>query len=216
MSQSQPPDELEELMPWHVNGTLDEPSERRMEQLLAQNPASREDVALLAAVAAAVRQDHRSYDEQGTLTSLLKRIAPATSKVVASKYDSASKSWFDALFSWFEPKFALAVLTIGIQAVVIGALVSRPDRTQPSEVRSQTQVSATAQPMYRITFAPSTAERDIRSLLLAAHAQIVQGPTQLGDYYLALVGSQSSASETVLRQSKLVDSMSKVDRIPTQ
>jgi len=216
MSQSQPPEELEELIPWHLNGTLGDRGQRRMEQLLARNPGSRRDLALHEEVASAMRLEHRSYDEQGTLMGLLTRLGPTTAKAVRSRRDTAGKSRFDALFSWCEPKLGFAVVTIAIQAIVIGTLVHQPNQPQLSDIRSQTQVSEAVQPIYRVTFAPSAAERDIRSLLRAAHAYIIHGPTQLGDYYLAPVGSHTLASETVLRQSKLVDSINRVDRIPTQ
>jgi len=216
MSQLQPPDELEDLLPWHVNQTLKPPQRERVEQLLAQYPASREDLTLLQELAAVMRLEHRHYDEQGTLTRLLSQVHPSAGDITRSERRPPSRSWVDALLAWFEPRFAFAVLTIAVQGIVIGALMNRSDRPQFSEIRSPASAQEATQPIYRVTFVPSASERDVRSLLIAAHARIIDGPTQLGDYYLTSVRSDSVVNETVLRQSELVDRVDKADRIPSQ
>ena len=48
--------------------------------------------------------------------------------------------------------------------------------------------------LFAVQFTPTATEREIRGLLLDAEAQIVSGPTQLGEYQLAVASNKADAA----------------------
>ena len=57
-----------------------------------------------------------------------------------------------------------------------------------------------------VQFTPTATEREIRGLLLDAEAQIVSGPTQLGEYQLAVAGNKADAALKKWQASAIVES----------
>src|SRR5690242_14526035 len=98
MSQSQSPDELEQMLPFQVNGTLSREQEARLELLLELHPEARRDLAFMHEVAAAMCLEHHHYDEQSTLAALLARIQPdPQAEGTPRQAGRRSHQWIDRL-----------------------------------------------------------------------------------------------------------------------
>ena len=211
---TEPTEELEHLLLWHVNRTLSSVEQARVEELLRQQPAQRRTFEFLRDVARVMRAEPRGYDESETLRNLLDRVHEGASNPAPQKRTPSKAAWVERLMALFEPKFAFAMLLIAVQGIFIGALITKPNEPSFSDVRALNSVpNSPASPTYRVNFVPTASEHDVRLLLVSAHARIVYGPTQLGDYYVRMAKA-SVDGESLLKQSKLVDAVEKVDRIP--
>jgi hypothetical protein len=126
-----------------------------------------------------------------------------------------SQNWWHRFLESFEPKFAVAALLVAIQAIVIGSLVTRTEEAKFSEVRSPAIMSGSPSAVFRVTFQANTSERDIRLLLTMTGAQIIGGPTQLGDYYLAFPDGEHARRVVALQSSKLLDSFERLALLPS-
>ena len=208
-------DSVEDLLPWYVNGTLSSEDHARVNQALAEDSELSLEVTFLSEVAGAMRATHLRYDEIAGRAELIRRAR--TRGGLVERFRRAWPSGFANILTLVEPKFAVALLVIVIQGAVLGQLMLNEGRTKFSEVRAwPSAVATTAATVYRITFRPDASEQDIRTLLVSAGARIIGGPTQLGDYYLVLSGSEESAKATLLQSSELVDGFAKLSGLPPE
>jgi hypothetical protein len=68
----------------------------------------------------------------------------------------------------------------------------------------------------RVNFKPDSTESDMRTLIRGLHAEIVSGPSQLGDYYLVIAPDAVRSALTALQSSKLVESAEVVNALPSR
>jgi hypothetical protein len=111
---------------------------------------------------------------------------------------------------------AQALCILGLGVIALPTLQSKMG-SQPSLV-AQNGVQNGEVPVYRslgmpagalllaVQFAPTATEREIRGLLLDAEALIVSGPTQLGEYQLAVAGNKADAALKKLQSAAFVES----------
>jgi anti-sigma factor RsiW len=204
-------EQLEALLPWYLNGTLDPERRALVEVGLGQDREGQATYALLREVSHVSKTADAPFDEQASLARLLSQIHSAQVTRQASAWTGG---WAARLFQWFEPKFALALVLIAVQGGIITALWTRQDLAGYAEYRSAFTPGA-QQVVYRITFVPTATEGEIRQLLLSTGAAIVHGPSQLGDYYLELRQDPEKASQA-LANSRLVDSVRRLDHVPPE
>ena len=207
-------DDPHDLLPWYVNGTLAEGQAALVEQLVSQ-PGASSDLALLRELSLAMQMEHRGFDEEAALARLLARVHAGGATRKTPRAVAAVWQWHK-LIAWLEPKLAFAALLVVAQGIVIATLLQRAHEPEYAQVRSNVPAAQPAQTVYRVTFAPNASEHEIRLLLIKARAHIVQGPTQLGDYYLVLARSGNTDALALLEQADLIDSIEKVDRIPDE
>jgi hypothetical protein len=209
---------LEDLLPWYLNGTLDSDSCAFLEARAGSHPQVSSEMRLLREVAAATRLDHLYYDEEGSRANLLQRVAEGErSQRPVRAMGADSTGWWARIADWLEPKFAFAMLVVVAQAAVLGGVFLGGEDSRYTDIRSpqsEQAVQGAAEQLLRVTFVASASEQEIRSALVAAGASIVAGPTQLGDYYLALSAADSQARIGMLRSSAVVDSVRPVARLP--
>jgi anti-sigma factor RsiW len=199
-------------LPWYVNGTLSAKELDAVKARLRDDVQASRDLALLEELAAAMRLQHRGFDEPGGRAELVRRVLAH-----AASGSAPPGRWQDRLraaFAWFEPKLALAFLVIAAQGIVIGSLVLQEDPVQYSEIRSTTPPALPSGPLFRVTFRSDASEHEIRTLLVSAGARIVSGPTQLGDYYIVLPADKEAERAGALRRSDLIDSLEKATQLP--
>ena len=108
---------------------------------------------------------------------------------------------------------ALACCVIVAQGVVIAHLWSPPLAPEYAIVRVLPGGEA-REPFLRITFLPGTSEQSLRTLLNDIQADVVAGPTRLGDYYLLVPPGQTAAAALALSKSGIVEDVALVDHLP--
>ncbi len=111
---------------------------------------------------------------------------------------------------------AQALCILGLGVVALPTLQSQMGNPPPLVAKNDVQNGGV--PVYRslgvpagavligVQFAPTATEREIRGLLLDAQALIVSGPTQLGEYQLAVLSNKVDAALKKLQGAAFVES----------
>jgi hypothetical protein len=114
----------------------------------------------------------------------------------------------------FGPGLAFACLVIVFQGGVIAHLWPANSAPEFAIVRTLPGSGGHHEPFIRVAFQPETTEQALRVLLTGVQADIVAGPTQLGDYYLLVAPGLADAVVQVLAENRIVESAVLVDSLP--
>ncbi len=209
-------EEVQPLLPWYANGTLDEAEQAWVEDHLAHCEECRAEAEDCGALATAVRASEimAPAPHPVELARLLARIDAAE--------ETESGGW--GLERWLRGtlggtpaavRWALAAQL----ALLLGAgvLLGR-DRPAPSSQSFHTLADAVAPaatgPELRIVFREDATEGEIRDLLLPLEAEIVAGPSPLGVYTLALpAGADREPLPVVLAHLRVQDAVRFVEAV---
>ena len=204
--------ELERLLPWFVNGTLEAAERILMERHLAQCSACRCEVAQLrdwraqlmadAEPAAQAESDaERSWQRlHGRLQALRRTRAPR------SWHNVIGDGWRQAA-GWL--RWGIAVQTV---ALLFAAALLLGGRPEPAVYHTlgATQGVAAAKGNMVIVFDPRVTEAQLRRQLRASGASIVDGPNDAGAYVLHVPAERLATARAALRAAPgvtLVESM---------
>lgn len=207
--------DIRDELPWMANGTLSAEERARIEAVIAADGEARTALNWEIAMRDAVKAEAVDWEPPAhVLDSVLKRIerakpAPEPSGFV--KFFALVKEAFQTT-----PKFAYACAIMVVQFAVIGhLLISREDDIAYSETRSTAGAKSSLQ-FIRVMFAPASTESDLRELLRKANAEIVAGPSQLGDYYLLVEPAQITNAVTLLKGSAKIEVAEVVNALPAK
>ena len=178
MSDAQTPErdpELDQLLPWYVNGTLGDDERARVEAYLAASAGAREEVELLRRLRDHVKasQPSQSPGELG-LKRLQREIAAERRTAQAAPPAPASPGWW-------RPAAISAALVIAIQGALLFQL-------QPDSGVGTATGDGPGGTVIEVTFAADATESEIRTALQAIDGRLVDGPGALGVYRVQLVG----------------------------
>lgn len=154
-------DEIEALLPFHVNGTLEGDERAEVEAAIAADPGLAAEVAALSAVRATLRAEPVQGPGEFGLARLMREIDRETA---APAPTGVSGLWRIA---------AVLALTLAL-----GQLAWTVSRDAPPAV---TLAGGEAEGLL-VAFAPGTTEAELRALLLDLDLLIVEGPSALGLY----------------------------------
>ena len=157
--------DIEKLLPFYVNGTLDAEERTRIEALLETDAGLRDELAFLGAVREGVQQGAAasSPGELG-LRRLLRDVRRERRR------ERFNRAWRPAIA-------AAAALVLVLQFAVIARLTSEPDGVfRPAGAAGEAHL--------QVTFEDTATEAEIRALLRGVGAEIVSGPSELGIYRL--------------------------------
>lgn len=127
------------------------------------------------------------------------------------------QGWFD----WFarlmapRPVFATMAAVLVAQLAIIVSIW--PDQNLSEDYagfRSHPGQASSEQPFIRVSFKPEATEYDMRMLLREATAEIVAGPSQLGEYYLLAPKGEVASVRDVLASNAQIERVDLVDRLP--
>lgn len=177
--------ELDQLLPFYVNGTLEGSDKEAVEKRLREDEAFDQERMILEALRTKVKEQEvgESPGELGLArlkADIKSTTADVSPKVVAAN-DNSVQSWWRSVA--IAACVALAVLGGGqIQT----AYVDQGLTTASGEAHSG--------PVLQIFFEETTTEKAIRSLLQQNQLNIIEGPTAMGFYRVEVLNKQNLAS----------------------
>jgi hypothetical protein len=210
----EPEEEMEALLPFYVNGTLQGDGRVQFERYLREQSGGSEQLEQERALLELVRASAEQPATERGWEQLLQRIR---SEGTPTRWLHQLSAWFDSMA--MRPGAAVAALVIVVQTGMIAALwhhsESPPGKTQIAATRSVDTPTRSAVPLLRITFQPESRESDIRVLLVGMGAKIVGGPSQLGDYFVEIPQAGSTEALARLKASGIVMSVVESPPRPT-
>jgi anti-sigma factor RsiW len=187
-------DAVRQLLPWHVNGTLSGEETARVEAHLAECEECRDDLAGERELAREVALLPLDVDEgwQALALRLPAQSANDDGRRLPLFGRSGGAAW--AVGGALAASVAFAVAIVGLQ------------QSSPAAQTFHTLGSAgEALPGQAIVlFRPDTTAEQMRALLAAQGARVVDGPTAAGAYVLRVDGRAAADAIGALRQSREV------------
>ncbi len=212
-----------ELLAWYVNGTLAGAERDQIEAALQLEAGASSLLAWERAIQGAVKNnaafevaaDRGLYQ---TMQRIQGDLRPAAAQV-ATPRRAAQGGWFSGLsgrIQW-SPALALACGVVAVQFAVIAQMwTGKSEDIEYAGVRTIESLPSSTDAFIRITFKPQSRESDLSELLRTVRAEIVAGPSQLGDYYLLLAKNGSEDVLNSLQKNALVESAEFANALPAR
>lgn len=210
---------LQSLLPWYVNGSLDEAGCREVEAWLERSEHAREQLAFWQAAAEDQRRSAAAAAEDIGLERVLQRIHAGNrpAEVAAETPQGVFHrigAWLDG--AWLKPAFAAALVVIVMQAVL---LTQRPQTpvyrgAAPSSGQAGAAWITADSAFVRVVFDPASTEGQLRIVLAGSGAWLVGGPGDSGEYYLAVPAESADRLLQQLAASGIVVAAQPVERPP--
>jgi len=181
-------DDLELLLPFHVNGTLSAAERAALEAWLAEDATARAEAEGLAAIRRDLQAEAVSSPGDFGLSRLMRAVdaAPAASPgPTAANLNRRPRLWQ------------------AVAAVAVAALIGQTALTWrgTGQGGGGFEMAGAADPALaaalRVSFVPTASEAEIRALLLDLGLEIVAGPSALGFYQLG--GDDAAGALAALR-----------------
>jgi anti-sigma-K factor RskA len=200
--------ELFKLLPWVVNGQLGESERTKAHGAIEGDEESRRGLAWERLLRETVREESSQWQPPRHLRERI--LARIESQAKPAKRESALAKLFSG-WSW-TPQLALACSLVVIQLGVIGYLwEAQPAADGYLAYRGTAKAPNT---FLRVTFQPDISERGLRELLQTVSADIVAGPTQLGDYYLLVDAARVDQTLELLQHDLRVAAAERTHALP--
>jgi len=190
-------EDFQRALPWYVSGTLDPGQRAKVDRYLSGHPEAAAELRWHARMREAVRRDPTAIPADLGWDEFAQRHG-----LLAAGHRPAASAWAG------RPAFAMAAaVLVLVQAGVIGALLF--DRHAAGAGGFSTHRSPAAgvparEQVLQLRFKPGVSELDARKLLLGIDARLVGGPSQLGDYLVAVAPERIEAVRRGLENHALV------------
>jgi hypothetical protein len=183
--------EAQQLLPWLLAGTLEGAELARVQAHLNSCDRCRADLAWERNVRAAGRQPEPALDPDRALARVLPRLGPQPARAGALGRGKSAVAANDR--RWLRALAAAQLVVIAVLAL----LLVRPAGDNAS-YRSL-GAGGRAQGNLVVVFNPATPERELRRILQASEARVVDGPTVTDAYVLAVPPSRQTSTLGRLR-----------------
>ncbi len=181
--------DFETLLTFKANGTLDGDELAQLDAALTEDADLRADLAALEAIRETMQAEEVASPGEFGLARLMRDVeaeGPRFAPEPAAANDNVVP--LSRLRIW---QVAAAVI------LAVGVAFNIPQLSGPSSMEADPagfslasgEEAATVD--FTVTFAPDATEAEIRALLLEVDAEIVSGPSALGFYGVALLGSSA-------------------------
>lgn len=203
-----------ELLPWYVNGTLEESELEGLALHLDGCDRCRAELAQQRSLAHALRaSEEMAFSAERAFEQLRNRLNEDTERE-RLKREGSPYGLLDRLREGFRGLAVPARWAMAAQLAVIvalGAALVReervPDQGQPAEFQTLTRPPALAAgeaPRLRVVFDATASEGDIRALLVQSGSRVVNGPSPFGVYTIEVADESGGDVLDALRSSSLV------------
>jgi hypothetical protein len=203
MSEQEMEDRFHDLLPWHINGTLEKDQREWVDQYVSGHPQARAELRWHESLQTKMRENVPSVSPDIGLDRFMARIRQEHRAKTPTLMQR-----LNAFFSGFgmTPAFAATAVLVLVQAGVIANLLLQRSHLEEdySAVRSLPAPIAVG-PVLQVSFKPEATEREIRLLLVSIGARLVGGPGQLGNYILQVPAEATDAAAKKLQASQAVD-----------
>lgn len=169
--------EMQELLPWFVNGSLNEAEQSRVDAHLGECPECKLAVEQLVAVSA---EFNLSTDIPDDLIDAGRQGVETFLEGLPPQRDSAVAGWI---------RSAIAVCSVAVVVIAIAFAIPGGDTFR---TLSKVLPAAERRPVVQVVFSPEATEKTIRELLLQDGNEVLSGPTRQGVYRVALGAGQRS------------------------
>ena len=180
----------QELLPWLLAGTLDSAEFANIQPHLETCPQCRAELEWQRKLRAAAPPSDAAFDADRALAKLLPRLGPQEARI------GVLDRWREALAAnsaWLRWTALAQLAAIG----VLAAMLARPDGNAGDYRALGAAPRAAADAV--VVFKPDTTEREMRRILQAGGARVIDGPTVTNAYVLALPDAQMPAALARLR-----------------
>jgi len=211
--------ETERLLPWYVNGTLDDVEQARVDQHLTLCPRCQREVALLrelqSACADAPAPAQLQVDPTASFRRLRDRLQPTRAQARKSLLARTRDAWAGTP-AWLRAAVAVpSALALGLFGLVL--FRGEPPaayRTLGDAPPADPVASADLRHLV-VVFDPHIEHARMQQLLRASQARIVDGPNEAGAYVLAVPAAREASVRDALRAAEgvtMVESLDPVER----
>jgi anti-sigma-K factor RskA len=201
--------DVERLLPWYVNATLDAGERDLVRQHLADCAHCRSEVAALRALVGAGAEDTVEPDDARALdrdwSRLRVRLHAQRREASRSSVHRMRTGWRTSA-KWMRVALAAQVCVVAVLAVFLMRTERAPSTDAASFDAPYRTLSATSSPIpsndtMLVVFDPRLTDAQLRELLGANHARIVDGPNAAGAFLVAAPQGQAELVRNALRAS---------------
>jgi anti-sigma factor RsiW len=192
-------EDLEQLLPWYVNGTLEAADRQKIDEALAHDERLRHALSL-------------AYEDQDAVVKINELVKPPSTALVDRIMEAAAASGraqqpaikrslteaFKNFLVSLSPRTlaaaaAAVTVVIALQSATIGMIGSKEPRSELASAEPGLAVGYTAR--FIVGFAAGATAQEIGTLLDGAGLQIVGGPTGGGFYVVEAKLSEANGAE---------------------
>lgn len=198
MTNSTEQKEIELLLPFYVNGTLDDAENKLVKEAIASNKDLQQELVFLQSLQSQLQQQQeQSPGELG-----LKRLQRMLQKEQTNNETHHQKDNTAANTD----RWKIAAIAACLMLVVQTATNFESDSDVYMAAGGNTLVQHKGE-IVSITFTPDVSEQQIRSLLLETNVFIVDGPSALGIYRLSVSNNVDATINKLKARTDLIESV---------
>lgn len=199
-----PPDphrDIEELLPWYANGTLDPAETAAVEQYLAEYPTRRAELEQCRALAEMIEaHDPPAWQPApGGFDRLMTEVNRWEATPISAPAQIAPSLW-QRVLEWLQNtpspvRWTLAVESLAIAALVLVVLLPvavPPDPGYETLSNGETPAEDVSGWQMQVVFDDQMSVGELRILLRSITGHIVAGPTALGVYTVSIPSGEPS------------------------
>lgn len=205
-------DDIEALLPFYANGTLEGADRAAVEAALETDAELRADLAALQAIRQTMQAEEVASPGDFGLARLMRDVEAETPVTAPPAAANDNVVPVTRLRLW--QTAAAVILAVGLGVNLLPGPGDAPEtgRSIATDEAPTTEegfsLASGGAPDFTIAFAPDAREAEIRALLLQAGVEITQGPSALGLYGLSLLDSVSDeTARPILANSGIVDDL---------
>ena len=202
--------EAQELLPWFVLGTLNTQEEALVEEHLRTCSQCQADLDMqrkLQAVTPAAPQLDAAPDVNAAFARLRAQLPPQRQEARAPSLPERMQSHLQLrLKQWWMP-WVIAAQTAALACLCVVVMQKQSEPAKYVGLGGTTQNSGDLVVMFK----PQTSEADLRRILQAADARVVDGPTVTGAYLLHVADAERTQALGALRSDPAVTMAESLD-----
>jgi len=204
--------QFDEMLPWYVNGTLDDDGRRWIERQVESNPELRSEIGWTESLQSRMRESVPDFAPEQGLDRLIARIRHAEEHSLERKTVKRESGAMAMISQWLErfrltPALAGAAAVVAVQFGVIAILVNQQGelKSEFEHFRSVNTGEVVTGPALEVVFKSDALEREMRETLVRIGGTLAGGPGQLGIYLVYVPEDEIDAAKAMLEGNPIVE-----------